>query len=86
MGADEILGLMKRYFEGKQPPEVMANFGDQSPRALLKESLDVVEFIVQIEEELDREIDINALSETLLNSTFRELSVKISSALAQEGA
>lgn len=86
MESTEILAMMKKYFDGKQPPEVMENFGDQSPRALLKESLDVVEFIVQLEEELDKEIDINELSETLLNSTFRELSIQVAAALNQEQA
>jgi acyl carrier protein len=73
-----VLDLMKAYFADRQPEPVMASFADQSPRALLKESLDVVDFVVYLEEQLDREIDINQLGEALLNKNFGELSVEVS--------
>jgi acyl carrier protein len=75
---EAILGRMKAYFEGKQPPEVLDTFAEQSPRALLKESLDVVDFVVYLEEELGREIDMNELSQSLLNENFGELAVEVS--------
>ena len=85
MTADEVLETMKAYFAGKQPAEVLAAFPEQTPRALLKESLDVVDFVVYLEEELDREIDLNALGEVLLNRNFGELSQEMARMLEAEG-
>jgi acyl carrier protein len=82
---DTLLQTMRSYFEGKQPPEVIENFGDQQPRALLKESLDLVEFVVYLEEELGREIDMDPLGEALMNKNFRELSVEVSRLMAEAG-
>jgi len=68
-----ILGLMKSYFVQRQPPlsaELLEQFPTQSPRELLKESLDVVDFLVYLEEELDRDIDVNQLGEALLYKNF----------------
>lgn len=81
---DHVLETMKRYFAGKQPPEVLAGFGAQSPRALLKESLDVVDFVVYLEEEFEREINLQELGEAILNKNFRDLSVVVAGLLSQE--
>lgn len=78
MQPTQILETMKAYFAEKQPAEVLATFSEQSPRALLKESLDVVDFVVYLEEELGREIDINQLGEAILKLNFGELSVEVS--------
>ena len=78
MEPEAILGRMKAFFQETQPPEVIASFSEQSPRALLTESLDVVDFVVYLEDELGREIDINELSQSLLNKNFGELAVEIS--------
>jgi acyl carrier protein len=79
-----VLDLMKAYFADRQP-EPVATFSEQSPRELLKESLDVVDFVVYLEEQLDREIDIHQLGEALLNKNFGELSEEVSRMLATEG-
>lgn len=83
MQPTEILETMKAYFAGKQPAEVLANFPEQSPRALLQESLDVVDFVVYLEEELDREIDINQLGDAILNQNFGELATEVARLLAE---
>ena len=82
MNPTEILELMKAYFAGKQPAEVLDAFAEQSPKALLKESLDVVDFVVYLEEELGRDIDINALGEALLNKNFGDLAAAVAQMLA----
>ena len=82
MQPTEILELMKAYFAGKQPAEVLDAFAEQSPKALLKESLDVVDFVVYLEEELGRDIDINALGEALLNKNFGDLAAAVAQMLA----
>ena len=87
MEADAILALMRSYFTQRQPPlpaEELAGFPGQSPRALLKESLDVVDFIVYLEEELGRDIDVKQLGEALLYKNFGELAVEVEGILARE--
>jgi acyl carrier protein len=83
MQSTEILDVMKGYFAGKQPPEVMDVFAEQSPKTLLKESLDVVDFVVYLEEELGRDIDINELGEALLNRNFGDLSTEVARMLTE---
>ena len=85
MQPEEVLSLMKGYFTGKQPPEVLETFGEQSPRALFQESIDLIDFIVYLEEELGRDININELGEALLNRNFRDLSAEVSRMLAEAG-
>jgi acyl carrier protein len=78
MQPDEILQIMKAHFAGQQPPEVLEHFAEQSPRALLKESLDVVDFVVYLEEQLDREIDLNKVGAALQSHNFGELAAEVS--------
>jgi len=88
MEPDALIEVMKGYFvQRKFPAETFENFAEKQPRELLKESLDVVEFVVHLEEELGQEIDTNELGEALLNKSFGDLAVEIIEALkAQEGA
>lgn len=73
MGRERVLEIMRGYFAEKQPPHVLETFEQQSPRELLKESLDVVDFLLYLEEETGREIDVNELGETIVNRSFGEL-------------
>ena len=89
MEAVAILGLMKSYFVQRQPPlsaELLEQFPTQSPRELLKESLDVVDFLVYLEEELDRDIDVNQLGEALLYKNFGDLAGEVARMLDEEPA
>lgn len=84
MEPSALLELMKGYFvEKKYPEAVIENFPALHPRELLKESLDVVEFLVYLEEELGREIDTNDLGEALQNKNFGELAAEVSGMLAE---
>lgn len=83
MSPDELLNVMKAYFAGKESPEVMAAFPTLMPQSLLRESLDVVDFIVYLEEELDREINIAELGKALVGKNFGDLSVAVSEMLAE---
>jgi acyl carrier protein len=78
---DQILSLMKSFFEGKQPPEILEGFAEQKPVTLLKESLDVVDFVVYLEEELGREIDMQQVGAALASLTFGELAEQVSAML-----
>lgn len=70
MTPDEVLNLMKAYFVDKQPAEVLDTFAEQRPKALLTQSLDVVDFVVYLEEELEREIDIQQLGEAIISKNL----------------
>lgn len=77
MEPSAVLTLMRAYFEGKEPPELLASFAEQSPRALLKESLDVVDFVVYLEEEIGREIAIQQVGEALMTMNFGQLAEEV---------
>jgi acyl carrier protein len=83
---DELLELMKGYFQGKQSRDVMETFSQQMPTDLLKGSLDVVDFVVYLEDKLEVEIDLNALGETLVKQDFGALSREVSRMLADQPA
>jgi acyl carrier protein len=83
MDRDAVLERMRAYFERKQPPEVLATFGTQSPKALLPDSLDVVDFILYLEEATGCEIDVNEVGESLMNKNFDELAAEVSHRLAE---
>jgi len=78
------LSVMKGYFADRQPAEALAAFPELSPRDLLKESLDIVDFIAYVEEELGCEIDIAQLGVALLNMNFGELAVDLSRLVVEQ--
>ena len=86
MDTELILEKMKTYFAGKLSEEELATFAEQAPRTILKESLDVVDFLVYLEDELGREIDINELGDPILNKNFGELAQEVSRMLEPAGA
>jgi acyl carrier protein len=71
------LQTMKNFFEDKAEPEVLANFPDRSATELLEESIDVVEFIVYLEDELKIRIDANKLGPAVANMTFADLASEL---------
>ena len=82
MEGTQVLELMRRYFVDKAPAEQLEQFGDLTPQNLLKESLDMVDFIVYLEEELGKEVDVSQLSDALMNQNFRVLADQIAAHVA----
>ncbi len=72
-----MLDVMRRYFQEKEQPAAMERFAELDPKSLLKESLDVVDFVVFLEDELGREIDTTRISEIFTATTFRELAGEV---------
>jgi acyl carrier protein len=85
MTAEALLETMKKYFAGKMAPAALEQFGELSPREYLKESLDVVDFVVFLEEELEREIDLQQVGQALFQMNFGALAAEIAGMLAAEG-
>ncbi len=77
MESTSVLEVMRTFFKDKQPESALADFGAQSPRVLLKESLDVVDFIVYLEEELGCEIDIREVGEAMMSKNFAEIAEEV---------
>lgn len=76
MTKDEAIAVMSGFFaaRGEEAPTDLEN---QRPREVLRESLDVVDFVVYLEEELKIQLDIQELGETLLGRTFGELATEL---------
>jgi acyl carrier protein len=68
---------MKTFFEDKAEPEILARFAETPSTELLEESIDVVEFIVYLEDELHIKIDANKLGPAVANMTFGELAAEL---------
>jgi hypothetical protein len=79
MDQEHILILMKEYFEARKPSEVGADFAQQPVAALLKDSLEVVDFFIHLEDQLqvDTGADLNRLGPRLMNSNFQELAAEV---------
>jgi len=85
MSPERLLESMRGYFKGKMSAEALANLENESPRTYLKESLEVVDFIVHIEDEIGQEIDITEVGKELLSATFGQLAAEIHRRLVEGG-
>jgi hypothetical protein len=82
VNAAQIVEVMHRYFKGREAlPEATA-FAAESPGKYLTESLDVVDFLVYLEEEIGQEISINEVGESMMNLSFGELANDLAVKLA----
>ncbi len=79
-----ILSLMEKYFADKKPEFANAALREQPVTALLQDSLDLVDFLVYLEEalQLEREIDMNQFGPSVMNKNFGELAELIAKFLA----
>jgi acyl carrier protein len=83
MDANSILGIMKAYFVGKHPPEDLESFGDKMPRSLMKDSFQVVDFIVCLEEKTGCHIDIAQVGQEMMDKTFAQIAAALAARLSQ---
>ena len=79
MEQKQVLDLMRKYFESNQKTVLRDNFSEQPVTELLSDSLDVVEFLVHLEDALGlaTEIDLNRLGPAMVNKNFGELAEEI---------
>jgi acyl carrier protein len=75
---------MKAHFEGTYSAEELEGFADKRATDLLNESIDVVEFLVYLEDELGSRIDATQVGPALANMTFGELAAKVCDLLDEE--
>jgi hypothetical protein len=84
MNQQAILEAMKSYFSAKQPPEALQSFATIKPQALMPDSMDVVNFIVYLENAFNFHIDINQIGPALIDKNFGEVAGIIASKLPAE--
>jgi hypothetical protein len=79
MDRESILELMKEYFTARKSSEMAEDFAHQPVVSLLKDSLDVVDFFIHLEDKLnmDTSADLNQLGPQLMNSNFGELAAEV---------
>jgi acyl carrier protein len=73
MDQNAMVELMKGYFLETRPGEALDDFPNRLPRELLTESMDLVEFVVYLEEKLGIEIKFNEFGDALINKNFAQL-------------
>jgi hypothetical protein len=79
MDVPRILESMREYFVERKPAEVAEDFGRQPVVSLLKDSLDVVDFFIHLEDKLgmDTGADLTKLGPRLIKSNFTELAGEV---------
>jgi hypothetical protein len=83
-----ILAYMVEYFHKGNPTLTAESLGGQPVTSLLTDSLDVVEFMMFMEDKLavDAPFDLDQVRAILVNSTFGELAGEILRRLPGQGA
>ena len=78
------LAKMKAFFVDNNPPESLERFEDVKATDLLTESIDVIEFLMYLEDELRAKIDANQIGPALANMTFGDLATKLCRVLSEQ--
>jgi len=71
-----ILDLMRKYFERQKPKPNLSNFSQTPASTILVQSIDVVEFLIFLETELDLEddaLDLEKFGPQLAGKSFGEI-------------
>jgi hypothetical protein len=79
-----VLNTMKANFEGTVPPEKLDNFANIKATELFEESIDVVNFLFYLEDELGPKIDASRVGPAMANMTFGELASELCRVLNEE--
>jgi acyl carrier protein len=85
MKYDQIMEAMRVYIKDADLAATVDDLETQKVTDVLASSLDVVEFVMELEERLglDEELDINQLAPKLATLTFQELAKEVEQFLAE---
>jgi len=72
-----VLDRMKAHFDGPNPPAGLDRFAETKAMELFAESIDVVNFLFYLEDELGPKIDASRIGPAMANMTFGELAAKL---------
>ena len=79
-----VLDRMKAHFEGPNPPPELARFGEVRAMDMFAESIDVVNFLFYLEDELGPKIDASRIGPAMATMTFGELAAKLADLINEE--
>lgn len=77
MDQPTVLKTMKANFEGQVAPEKLEDFENKKAMDLFEESIDVVNFLFYLEDELGPKIDASRIGPAMANMTFGELATEL---------
>jgi hypothetical protein len=77
MNQATVLDRMKAHFEGQTPPAGLDRFAETRAMEMFAESIDVVNFLFYLEDELGPTIDASRIGPAMANMTFGELAAKL---------
>jgi acyl carrier protein len=72
-----VLNIMKANFETSASPEQLENFANVKATELFEESIDVINFLFYLEDELGPKIDASQIGPAMANKTFGELATEL---------
>jgi acyl carrier protein len=71
---------MRAYIAEEQSAEQLTHFADRPVREFLEDSVDVVTFVMHLEEELGVNIQLAGVGPALVHMTFKELAAELCTA------
>jgi acyl carrier protein len=74
---EKVLDIMKAYLADDQPNKPLDDFPQRLPSEFLEDSVDVLTFVLHLEEELDVDIPLAKVGPSLSQTTFQELAVEL---------
>ena len=86
MNQQAILDIMKQFFTGMLSAEQLSSFGELRPREIMKESLTVVDFIVNLEDKTGCHIDISEIGEAMMDKNFGQLAEAVAERLSSSSS
>lgn len=81
MDRDAILATMKANFTAAEAPGTIEEFASTKAVDLFQESIDVINFLFYLEDELGPKIDASQLGPAMANMTFGELADELNRVL-----
>lgn len=74
---EKVLDIMKAYLAGDQPDKPLDNFPSRLPSEFLEDSVDILTFVMHLEEKLGLDIPLAKVGPALSQMTFQELAIKL---------
>jgi len=87
LNKEGILDLMRKYFERQKPKPDLRNFSQTPASAILVQSIDIVEFLIFLEMELNLEedaLDLEKFGPQLAGKSFGAIAGDLESYLARK--
>jgi acyl carrier protein len=74
---EKVLDIMRAYLADDQPEKPLDNLPSRLPSEFLQDSVDVLTFVMHLEEKLHVDIPLAKVGPALSQMTFQELAVEL---------